>query len=100
MPSHSPSDGQSASVAFVSGPPTVRKRLTLGRVTAISPSLLAPDTNTPAAWLRLRQTRSTDGASDSRSSHVRNIGRSDHTGSGTYFRASSSLLAAVRSGVI
>ena len=76
MPSQSPSAGHSAGVAFVSGPRTVRKVLPLWRVTAISTLLAATDRKTPAERLWLRQTRSTNGESDRRSSKLRNIG--DH----------------------
>jgi hypothetical protein len=48
MPSHSPSAGQSAVVAFVSGPRSVRKVLRLCRVTAISKWFAATERNTPA----------------------------------------------------
>ena len=43
MPSHSPSAGQSAGVAFVSGPRSVRKVLPLCLVTAISKWLAATE---------------------------------------------------------
>src|SRR6476661_5768285 len=73
IPSHSPSAGQSAGVAFVSGPRTVRNDLPLCRVTAISKVLAATDRNTPAESLRLRQIRSTNGESDGLSLKVRNM---------------------------
>ena len=73
MPSHSPPAGQSAGVAFVSGPRTVRKVRPSCRVTAISTWLAATDRNTPAAWLWLRHTRSTNGESEGLSVKVRNI---------------------------
>ena len=68
MPIHSPSAGQAALVAFVSGPRSVRKVLPWWRVTAISTWLAATERNVPARSLCERQMRSTNGESDNRSS--------------------------------
>ena len=74
IPSHSPSEGQSIVVAFVSGPRRVRKVLPLWRVTAISKLAAAIDTNGPPRSLRERQTLSINGESDGLSSKFRNTG--------------------------
>src|SRR5688572_7639029 len=73
IPSHAPSAGQSAAVAFVSGPRNVRRVLPLWRVTAISKLAAAIDTNEPPRSLRERQTLSMNGESDGLSSKLRNI---------------------------
>ena len=72
IPSQVPSAGQSATVAFVSGPRKVRNVLPLWRVTAISKLAAAIDTNEPPRSLRDRQTLSMNGESDGLSSKWRN----------------------------
>jgi len=72
IPSQVPSAGQSATVAFVSGPRKVRNVLPLWRVTAISKLAAAIDTNELPRSLRDRQTLSMNGESDGLSSKWRN----------------------------
>jgi hypothetical protein len=68
MPSHSPSPGQRIGVALVSGPRTVTVVLPLSLVTTISQWLMAIERKGPPFSLPARQTRSTNGESDGRSS--------------------------------
>ncbi len=69
-PTHSPSAGQSAVVALVSGPRTVRSVRPASRVTTITQLQAAIDRKAPARSLWLRQTRSMTEESDGRSSNV------------------------------
>jgi hypothetical protein len=72
-PSQSPSAGQSAVVALVSGPRKVMKVFPACRVTAISKWLAATERNVPARSLWLRQIFSTKGESEGLSSNVRSM---------------------------